>query len=459
MLFILFLCLMSPVSCAPLNGLQSPNTPLAVGTKQHNAWLNLHWTFGGSIASGSVTVVDRNPMVSFDARPAAFGPEMVVPILGYLIPLSSFTYTCDDPHASSDSTDPNAGCPNLCVYPDAHTTDANSTTDLSKTGAPDPTESWFALVQRGTCDFANKAREAQRLGAQGIVVGNYQTIGGGDGLVSMYSPGDSSDVKIPATFVSHSSYETLLDLIGKSNTTKNGLQTISVLLEGEYGSWEWYSPLLTFLSILLLPTIITFITLLIHRIRLSRAEARERCPEDILHKLAWSIWPAGGLTGNSQLEKRFDEPPSPPQPLQSRPRTPTDAGEEEAEPLLSPPSLSNPEASASTSHPTPAEEIPWYNTQTECAICLSEFAPGDHIRILPCHHIFHLKEVDEWLVKVRKVCPICKCDVTQPFMDNKPSSSDTELTNTESEPQTVDAEENEPADEETPLLGFWRVRR
>jgi len=62
----------------------------------------------------------------------------------------------------------------------------------------------------------------------------------------------------------------------------------------------------------------------------------------------------------------------------------------------------------------PGKHQPWFNGQVECAICLSPFDPGDKVRILPCGHLFHIEEVDGWLVQRKKLCPICKADVTQP---------------------------------------------
>jgi hypothetical protein len=43
-----------------------------------------------------------------------------------------------------------------------------------------------------------------------------------------------------------------------------------------------------------------------------------------------------------------------------------------------------------------------------CAICMSEFAPGDTLRVLPCLHRFHKGCVDQWLCEARAACPICR---------------------------------------------------
>ncbi|KAG8954567.1 hypothetical protein FRC00_005788 [Tulasnella sp. 408] len=66
----------------------------------------------------------------------------------------------------------------------------------------------------------------------------------------------------------------------------------------------------------------------------------------------------------------------------------------------------------------PGQDQPWFEGQVECAICLSAFDPGDKVRILPCGHLFHIEEVDGWLVQRKKLCPICKLDVTQPTVSS-----------------------------------------
>ncbi|KAJ1286364.1 hypothetical protein BS78_03G347700 [Paspalum vaginatum] len=44
----------------------------------------------------------------------------------------------------------------------------------------------------------------------------------------------------------------------------------------------------------------------------------------------------------------------------------------------------------------------------ECAICLTEFAPGDRVRALPhCNHGFHVRCIDRWLA-ARQTCPTCR---------------------------------------------------
>lgn len=188
----------------------SPTSPLKSSFifRIGNSNVDSPWLFGFAwTGDGLVTVVDRTPKVSYEARPAIFGPRLEEPLLGYVIPLSSFTVTCPA-NGTGDGGNPypttpahggrgqwqrqqtplpliveeggdrgviaargseNLGCKPLCI---------------AGPRKPEKTERWIALVQRGDCSFAEKVREAQRLGAMGIVVG-----GRDEDLVNMFSPG------------------------------------------------------------------------------------------------------------------------------------------------------------------------------------------------------------------------------------------------------------------------------
>lgn len=42
----------------------------------------------------------------------------------------------------------------------------------------------------------------------------------------------------------------------------------------------------------------------------------------------------------------------------------------------------------------------------ECIICMVEFLVGDSIRFLPCMHTYHVKCIDDWLMR-SFICPSC----------------------------------------------------
>ncbi|XP_074369377.1 RING-H2 finger protein ATL78-like [Apium graveolens] len=51
----------------------------------------------------------------------------------------------------------------------------------------------------------------------------------------------------------------------------------------------------------------------------------------------------------------------------------------------------------------------------ECVICLSEFTPKQHVKLLPkCNHGFHVKCIDRWLTS-HSSCPICRNCLFQTF--------------------------------------------
>lgn len=190
-----------------------------------------------------------------------------------------------------------------------------------------------------------------------------------------------------------------------------------VLPAGMLTMYPWHRdrPLLTFLTLLLVPSSLTFLTLLIHRIRLARAAQRDRAPEGIVHGLPWRVWTGTGWEKHSGI--------APGQTMDAA----SSQNEDEAE---------RGESNALPQHCVEEDEDPaWFQSQVECAICLEEFIKGDRVRVLPCKHIFHLEEVDGWLIERKKLvsflacsqpsfvcakfdccckCPVCKADVTQP---------------------------------------------
>jgi hypothetical protein len=55
-----------------------------------------------------------------------------------------------------------------------------------------------------------------------------------------------------------------------------------------------------------------------------------------------------------------------------------------------------------------------YFSKDECAICMDSFQRGEVVRILPCGHVFHKDECDEWLMKWRKL--VCRsCDIVEGY--------------------------------------------
>lgn len=47
-------------------------------------------------------------------------------------------------------------------------------------------------------------------------------------------------------------------------------------------------------------------------------------------------------------------------------------------------------------------------TEEKCPICLEQYELGEKYRRLPCEHAFHRQCVDDWLLKGRNTCPMCR---------------------------------------------------
>ena len=375
--------------------------------------------------------------------------------MGYVIPLDAFTVPCEDePDPDSvvlagsvdevvgnsggsgnstqtglvsdkpTDTPDNKGCPKVCV---------------AGPYEPDSNDPWIALVQRGGCQFVDKAREAQRLGAKAVVVGgdNPDLHGNPDTLVNMYSPGAhipfvswsvlgiDTAVRFCRGRIGCESCRNFYSLFGLHRTifSHRNIEHISqrspnivptpehrskcmgMVLVGPivhmhettsltlaFSTNPISRPIVTFVVILLLPSFLALITLLVHRIRASRAAQRDRAPEDIVKNLPWRVWngtrweKADG-TSCAKTPQKTGNVTDP----TSDSKLVIDANSEGDD------ELDRVEQGSSRTH------LPWYATQAECAICLEEFAVGDKVRVLPCEHVFHMNEIDDWLINRKKL--------------------------------------------------------
>ncbi|KAI8370488.1 uncharacterized protein BYT42DRAFT_582596 [Radiomyces spectabilis] len=204
-----------------------------------------------------------------------------------------------------------------------------------------PCSDWVALVRRGSCSFITKVRNMQLSGAIAVAVGDTEPQ---SGWITMYAPGDTSDIKIPSMFLAQNEYHALLYL------SKLVDSPMMVLLQlDQWMTW----PLLDVLMILFVsPSIIMVFVYISWRLRQKHRHHLEIAPLDVV----------------SQLEtRRFSR-----------------------------------------------EKIR-HNETEECAICLEDYMEGEILRTLPCRHNFHAFCVDAWLTAHKKLCPICKRDITLGF--------------------------------------------
>ncbi|GAA6040134.1 hypothetical protein JCM8097_002044 [Rhodosporidiobolus ruineniae] len=383
--------------------------------------------------SESTVFVERTASL-LPSRPSSFGPHLVSdPLRGLLLPIT----------ALSPSTDSYA-----CTIP----TSSSSSPDEAGEEKPDKL-GWIALVQRGDCPFSDKVRTAQALGAKAVVFGDMEEsvggIGGGKGLLTPWSPDDTSDISIPSTFVSRVSYLTLLHLWEEEQTLVHGekpemedgeTQTelarekkpvgLEVVLSKEE-MFAW--PLLDLLFLLLfLPSLLTLVTVFTQRVRLARAQKAERAPKDAVARLPVFRWGdcekgaecagheggegegdeeqrVGGNVGASEetplLDHHHDEE-----------RAPLSLLQRAAAYLPSPLSRRfGPSSPPAPLHRPLSRPSHRYPSLVECPFCLSDFERGDLVMELPaCGHVFHADEITPWLEQQKALCPICRTSVLDP---------------------------------------------
>ncbi|KAI7901065.1 uncharacterized protein BX663DRAFT_516204 [Cokeromyces recurvatus] len=133
-------------------------------------------------------------------------------------------------------------------------------------------KNWIALVERGQCSFLQKVRAMQASGSIAVIVGDKHF----NGWVTMYAPGDTSDVHIPSVFVAQHQYKTLLHLF---NTTK----PILVKLSGD-DLLTW--PLLDMLLIIVLsPAVMMLFIYLTWQFRQRQKKRNDIAPIHFVSKL------------------------------------------------------------------------------------------------------------------------------------------------------------------------------
>lgn len=356
------------------------------------------------------------------------------------------------------------------------TADSPGSSSSSSPSTPAPRD-WIALVSRGQCSFVSKVRLAQALGATAVVVGDLSpdTDGGHGGngdnnndwsgwnpdspsydsdlprLITMFAQGDTSDIVIPSTFISWRSFDDLKRLYHE-----DGPRGVEVILGRDDILFEW--PLINLaLLLLLLPSLMTLSTVVVHRIRMIQKRRKERAPQEAVLNLPSGVWTKGGLKLDGQsgiagvraatvvnakearganAAESTDSTDATDQVDLERGEA-DDATDEQTTPLLA--------SENNTSGPSSSSRL--YYSAEECPICLGTFSEGERVRLLPCQHLFHQDCVDEWLIKIKKFCPSCRRDVLVPVPSVSTSAEgvSAEEAHVTAAATTVASESNDPA--------------
>jgi E3 ubiquitin-protein ligase RNF13 len=219
----------------------------------------------------------------------------------------------------------------------------------------------IVIIERGNCNFTDKVLNAQEAGAIGVVVGNtdYDRT---DQLLIMSAPDtfDSSNVKIPAVFVSTNTLKNLNLLMQKGNiriTLDSQGEVSAYSIGGSNGSSSGSSDIIAGLIRMILFLAAGFPSL-------------------------WMCWLSCFFVGNA-FQHCFDK-------CKRRNR------------LADIPSVKY------NGDLHKDRENPDYIHNTSCVICLDEFMEGQNLKLLPCSHGFCSSCIQSWLADRSDLCPICK---------------------------------------------------
>ena len=362
---------------------------------------------------------------SYFTRPAAFGLRHVEDegLWGTLIPIQTFLETNNNygciPEASS-----------VHLTNKAHWEKSIEQTVIGKRKNKHPPSDWIALIERGECSFERKVRLAQSMGAKAVVVGDYmEQDDAGDPMnirvwddisqhdanmpLVMFPDGDASDISIPSCFVIRSSYLELMEF------ASSGVRVGPYLDAGLDDSiWEDVG-----LLIFLLPSIFALSAILLQNAREAVKRFRQRASVYTIKSLPCYRWHSNGTWDRLLPSEVPDQEPKS-YALWSMHLMDTAVlcikrmflrGSTEQESLI-PDTEGTIYETASHRQSGGAMSITntsnprWY-VQDDCPICLSNFEDGDRVRVLPCGHIFHQDEIDDWLTGTRRLCPTCKQDI------------------------------------------------
>ncbi|KAI8048862.1 hypothetical protein BDF22DRAFT_251890 [Syncephalis plumigaleata] len=271
---------------------------------------------------------------------------------------------------------------------------------------------WIALIERGGCGFIDKIRHAQAVGASAVIVGDHEGIG----LIAMIADVDASDVKIPAVFLRRRCYRDLLHHATAKATF------ITVKITGDtFSSWFTYD---SFLGTWLLYSVLFYIVLSILWATWHIIFGPIRLP--VIQGTFTIRFSSSRSASTNTIGARVPAASPAASPAEHARRTLRQlrvdlhamwrrldgwrAAEEQVRQI--------PMVTFST---TEAESITDFPRR--CAICLEDFIDGDRLRLLPCRHRFHANCVDRWLITRRRLCPICKQDITIARVGNHNTTS------------------------------------
>jgi len=227
----------------------------------------------------------------------------------------------------------------------------------------------IVLIERGSCNFVEKAYLAQLNSAIGVVIGDNVPQ---DGWIKMGSAGpNGTKVVIPSVAIQYYDFMDLTKLANTNlsiNSTLDGRGEVYYNPPNAWGDLAWWT-----LPILGLCMFMSFVYVI-------RRWCCERCQRQQRFNIA-SRMPLISYRSENEIDAKATN---------NRLRTSTEPYQ----------ALTNSNGN-----------IPRQVHNESCAICLDDFVEGARIKVLPCKHGFHATCIDPWLNERSDLCPICKTSI------------------------------------------------
>jgi len=227
----------------------------------------------------------------------------------------------------------------------------------------------IVLIERGSCNFVEKAYLAQLNFAIGVVIGDSNPQ---DGWIKMGSAGpNGSKIVIPSVSIQYYDFVDLSKLANTNlsiNSTLDNRGEVYYTPQNPWGDLAWWT-----LPILGICMLMSFGYVV-------KRWCCERCQRAQRFNIA-SRMPLINYRSDNESDAKATN---------NRLRTSTE-----------------PYQALNNSNGNVQRQVHNEN----CAICLDDFVEGSRIKVLPCKHGFHATCIDPWLNERSDLCPICKTSI------------------------------------------------
>ncbi|DBA05005.1 TPA: hypothetical protein N0F65_007007 [Lagenidium giganteum] len=266
----------------------------------------------------------------------------------------------------------------------------------------------IAIVQRGSCNFVMKVWNAQKANASAVVVINNEHQPQKPPRILMQRDENASHVHIPSVFVSHFDGDRSLEHMFFAPPGEPVLLTIDEHgeLPDEKSSGRVLKRVFAYAFLLsvicLCSSALSLLSSGLFRwiTRVTRTRASNKLPIITYEKELRRVLMQAAHASTKQAST-------------SSPKTPlVNLLEETAATTIVTACAGSDDPTAlvadATSNPV---STPCTDADVDvCSICLDDFELQERVKVLPCHHFFHVDCINPWLERRSGCCPLCKQD-------------------------------------------------